>query len=161
MTTEEIKYNGSDEEGVDMGGAEVEQDKVFDCFEDGCGECTVCKYLNFLDWAESVGKPEGSIIKRDLVVEDYLKRKEQLLTSLLQKERGELEKARHDWLRDEIVKLEGMKIGNTSHTLHCIKGKAETHTHCIMSPSERDKTHDQALQTIIDRYQSELEQPTI
>ena len=59
----------------------AEQDKVFDCFEDGCGECTVCKYLDFIDWAESVGKPEGSTIKRNELVEDYLKRKQQDISS--------------------------------------------------------------------------------
>lgn len=51
----------------------------FDCGsdEDGasiyCGECVVCKYLDFIEWAESVGKPPGSVINRNTFVEAYLK----------------------------------------------------------------------------------------
>jgi len=59
----------------------------------------------------------------------------------------ELQKARHDWLREEIVKLEGMK------------------------KEERQVDYDgtglyeggfnSALEYILDRYQSELDQPTV
>ncbi len=51
----------------------------------------------------------------------------------------ELLKARETWLRDEIVKLEGMK----NFTMGTFTAEAWNH----------------ALQTIIDRYQSELDQP--
>ena len=57
----------------------------------------------------------------------------------------ELQKARHDWLREEIVKLKGMKgmrSGNKNSMYY-------------------QSGHSSALQTIIDRYQSELDQPTI
>lgn len=70
----------------------VEPDKVFDCFNDGCDECTVCKYLNFREWAEGCA-PAGSSIERNHLVEDYLKRK---ATTLHQ----ELQKAREDIKRD-------------------------------------------------------------
>lgn len=63
----------------------------------------------------------------------------------------ELRKARHDWLREEIVKLEGMKIvpalGRTKN------GKVVDFT------TEYDLGKNNALQTIIDRYLSELDQP--
>lgn len=61
----------------------------------------------------------------------------------------ELQKARQDWLRDKIVKLEGMKrikIGMCN---------------CDLEPSCGCEFRDwnDALQTIIDHYQSELDQP--
>ena len=55
------------------------EEKVFDCFNEDCEECSVCKYLNFREWAESVA-PSGSIIERNSLIEDYLKRKEIALT---------------------------------------------------------------------------------
>lgn len=57
----------------------------------------------------------------------------------------ELQKARHDWLREEIVKLKGMKREEFENL-----------------PAEDWSEHigfNQALQTIIDRYLSELDQP--
>ena len=57
----------------------------------------------------------------------------------------ELQKARHDWLREEIVKLEGMK-----KTMQTVTGHEQQYNF----------GNNQALQTIIDRYQSELDQPT-
>ena len=47
----------------------------FDCFDEGCGECEVCKYLNFLEWAEGCA-PAGSTIERNEKIEEYLKSKE-------------------------------------------------------------------------------------
>ena len=49
----------------------------------------------------------------------------------------ELQKARQDWLREEIVKLEGMDAHEPNRGIY----------------------RNEALQTIIDRYQSELDQP--
>lgn len=40
---------------------------------DGCEECDVCRYLNFLGWAGSVGKPDGSTIQRNEALEAYLR----------------------------------------------------------------------------------------
>ena len=48
--------------------------KVFDCGEEGCGECEVCKHLDFLDWAYSVA-PAGSTIERKPEIDKYLKEK--------------------------------------------------------------------------------------
>ena len=49
----------------------------FDCLGEGCGECEVCKYLSFLDWASEVA-PSGSTIERNPKIEKYLKEKEQI-----------------------------------------------------------------------------------
>lgn len=40
----------------------------------GCTMCKVCKYLNFIEWAESVAPPE-STIERDAEIEKYLAEK--------------------------------------------------------------------------------------
>ena len=60
----------------------------------------------------------------------------------------ELQKARHDWLREEIVKLYEAK-----KDLSKIEFPSEEYARAY----EKNK----ALQTIIDRYQSELDQPTV
>ena len=44
-----------------------------DCGPDGCGECDVCRYLDFLEWAGAVGKPDGSTIQRNEPLEAYLR----------------------------------------------------------------------------------------
>lgn len=68
------------------------------------------------------------------------------ITGIHQSHHQELQKARHDWLREEIVKLEGMKVCTDA-------GRADPgYYHC-------ENTRDGTLQTIIDRYQSELDQP--
>ena len=59
----------------------------------------------------------------------------------------ELQKARHDWLREEIVKLEGEKLGGLARPIFV-----------GANAPERMRIHNEALQTIIDRYQSELDQ---
>lgn len=52
--------------------------KSFDCgldkdgLENACEECVVCKYRNFIEYAESVGKPEGSTIGYNKFIEKYL-----------------------------------------------------------------------------------------
>lgn len=44
-----------------------------DCKDDGCGECDICTYLNFLEWAESVGgNSSGNSIERNPEIEKYL-----------------------------------------------------------------------------------------
>jgi hypothetical protein len=48
---------------------------ITDCGEEGCEECDVCRYLDFLEWAGCVGKPDGSVIQRDDEIEAYLRRK--------------------------------------------------------------------------------------
>ena len=63
----------------------------------------------------------------------------------------QLQKARQDWLREEIVRLSGLKfvprIGRNK------EGKIVDYT----SPIEEG--HNNALQTIIDHHQKELDQP--
>lgn len=53
-----------------------ERERRFDCFDEGCGECEVCRYLNFREWAEGCA-PAGSTIERNERIETYLKDKEQ------------------------------------------------------------------------------------
>lgn len=60
-----------------------------------------------------------------------------------------LQKARHDWLREEIVRLEGMKEDEPPHA---------GYTRVEASMYSYAKGRNQALQTIIDRYHSELDQ---
>lgn len=77
---------------------------------------------------------------KKLDVLNYLKR-------TLETFHQELQKARHDWLREEIVKLEGMKvIENKNAPIGFYTAQ------CAINIT---------LQTIIDRYQSELDQPTV
>ena len=56
---------------------DIDYSKEYDCFDYGCGECKVCQYLSFLDWAESCAIA-GSTIQRDAEMEKYLKDKEAL-----------------------------------------------------------------------------------
>ena len=49
--------------------------EITDCGDDGCEYCDVCRYLGFLEWADAVGKPEGSVIERDGEMDAYLKSK--------------------------------------------------------------------------------------
>lgn len=67
----------------------------------------------------------------------------------IEKIHQELQKARHDWLREEIVKLEGEKLGGLARPIFV-----------GANAPERMRIHNRALQTIIDRYQSELDQLT-
>ena len=66
------------------------------------------------------------------------------LRSLLTTLHHQLQKTRHDWLREEIVKLGGVKR---------IADEVPDGLTDIWQ-----KSHNQALQTIIDRYQEELDQ---
>jgi len=45
--------------------------RISDCGQDGCGKCDVCRYLAFIEEAQSVA-PEGSIIQRDSELEKYI-----------------------------------------------------------------------------------------
>lgn len=45
--------------------------RKMDCKDYGCGECQVCRYLNFREWATSCAPP-GSTIERNEKVEAYL-----------------------------------------------------------------------------------------
>ena len=36
-------------------------------------QCQVCRYINFLQWAEAVGKPPGAIIQRNEKIDAWLK----------------------------------------------------------------------------------------
>lgn len=48
---------------------------VSDCGEDGCGECDVCQYLHWLEWAGSVAPRDfPSTVKRDAEIEAHLDR---------------------------------------------------------------------------------------
>lgn len=64
----------------------------------------------------------------------------------------QLQKARYDWLREEIVKLEGMKVEN-EHNSECLHNKVPEYCDC-----DNYIKWNQALQTIIDYYQAELNQ---
>lgn len=44
---------------------------ITDRGQDGCGECDVCRYLDFLEWAGQVA-PAGSTIERNPEIEKYL-----------------------------------------------------------------------------------------
>ena len=65
----------------------------------------------------------------------------------------ELQKARTDWLREEIVRLEGMKRPHPSEDEFRALPIIE------MYKQGQAVSFNTALQTIIDRYQSELDQP--
>lgn len=45
---------------------------VTDCGDEGCGECDVCTYLDFLEWCGQVGSGVPSVIERDGNIEAYL-----------------------------------------------------------------------------------------
>ena len=46
---------------------------VTDCHSEGCGECEVCKRLDFLEWASSVSGGIPSSIESNSRVDDYIK----------------------------------------------------------------------------------------
>ena len=69
------------------------------------------------------------------------------------RQREQIQIARHDWLREEIVKLEGMKV-TPEHNSECLNNEVPEYCDC-----DNWTKHNKALQTIIDRYLSELDQP--
>ena len=52
----------------DVEAAPVDAVVITNCDGDGCGECDVCRYLEFLDWAQGCAPPESSI-QRNPVIE--------------------------------------------------------------------------------------------
>ena len=90
----------------------------------------------------------------------YRQRKQltdEIIKELEQTHHQELQKARHDWLQEEIVKLEGMKRKGLEQVEHdyitCYECGGYDECDC--------EGFNEALQTIIDRYLSELDQPTV
>lgn len=71
-----------------------------------------------------------------------------IVDSLAQTYHQELQKDRETWLREEIVKLKGMKKDE-------VKWKKDKYD----VKSVDAVLYNRAVQTIIDRYQSELDQP--
>lgn len=48
---------------------------VSDCVDEGCGECDVCRYLNFLEWCGQVAPRDvPSKIDRNVAIEAHLDR---------------------------------------------------------------------------------------
>jgi hypothetical protein len=54
----------------------------FDCdwnnfspVQTGCGICKVCRYMDFLDYVNSVGKPEGSTVNYNRKLDEYIELK--------------------------------------------------------------------------------------
>ena len=66
----------------------------------------------------------------------------------------QLQKARHDWLREEIVRLAEMV--EPTQALYTTADLIQTSSTGLQM--ERNKGNNKALQTIIDRYHSELDQ---
>ena len=58
--------------------------------QNACGKCKICRYLDFLDFAESVGKPPGSVIDYNRKLDGYIK-----LKSI---------KEKHEWLQKNPIK---------------------------------------------------------
>lgn len=53
----------------------IECNAVTDCGQEGCGECDVCTYLNFLDWVGQVAPRDfPSTVDRDANIEAHLDR---------------------------------------------------------------------------------------
>ena len=50
----------------------MKEKKKYDCGNEGCGECEICEYLDFLEYTEAVGKPSGTIIERHEKNDKYL-----------------------------------------------------------------------------------------
>lgn len=50
--------------------------EVADCADEGCEECDVCRYLNFLDWAGQVRPSDvASTMERNAAIEAHLDQK--------------------------------------------------------------------------------------
>lgn len=52
----------------------IECKPVTDCGQDGCEECDVCTYLNFLEWAGQMSGGFPLVIERDGNIEAHLDR---------------------------------------------------------------------------------------
>ena len=80
----------------------------------------------------------------------------ELIESILDWHHQQLQKARHDWLREEIVRLEGVKV---------TKDEIDQAKYSNGNPVQRPEikqliewVNHRTIQTIIDRYHSELDQ---
>lgn len=49
----------------------MKQIRIFDCEDEGCGICEVCRYLDHLDRAEACASP-GDTIERNTKIEQHL-----------------------------------------------------------------------------------------
>lgn len=73
------------------------------------------------------------------------------IDALIENNAKQLQKARHDWLREEIVRLEGIKAAyDATPDIDEIKGRLP------ITDGQMTKGWDYAFQTIIERYQAEL-----
>jgi hypothetical protein len=45
---------------------------ISDCGADGCGECDVCRYLDFLEWCGQVSSGVPHTIERNAAIEAHL-----------------------------------------------------------------------------------------
>jgi hypothetical protein len=45
---------------------------ITDCGQDGCGECDVCGYLNFLEWCGQVASSVPHVVERNKAIEQHL-----------------------------------------------------------------------------------------
>lgn len=50
------------------------EEERFDCGGEGCEECRVCKYLNFLEWCGQVAGGIHHSIERDPELDAYIER---------------------------------------------------------------------------------------
>lgn len=50
------------------------QRSQMDCGQDGCGECRVCRRLEFLEWAGQVAGGVPHSIEQDEIVDKYIRR---------------------------------------------------------------------------------------
>lgn len=75
-----------------------EWEKEFDCFDFICGECEICRYLDFIDNAQSVGTVEGTEIQRNTKIENYLRLKENYKNSII----SQAQSATRKEMREEI-----------------------------------------------------------
>ncbi len=79
-----------------------EWEKEFDCFDFGCGECEVCRYLAFLEYAQSVA-PSGSTIERNKKIENYLKLKDKAISQAKSDTRREMWQKLNKELADGLL----------------------------------------------------------
>jgi len=93
-------------------------------------------------WYKESKNTEQSYLTPDThgIVIDYLK-------ELYKSHHQELQKARHNWLQEEIVKLEEEILDAELH--YGKRGFEQTQYYCY------------ALRGVRDRYQGELDQPTV
>lgn len=123
------------------------------CFPRDTKEMTVEKILKDIDFWKSQERNGHSFEEMSQAVEAL---KESVRTTLT----TYASQVREKWLQEEIVRLEGMKKETSMTYTHqcpsdcCVMGSDHTHEETVTIPSA--VVYNQAIQTIIDRYQSEL-----